>query len=317
MQFCYIFSICVFLLISLPLFDAFVTCPFGKTDQIIKGDEKGEANCSTSCAVYSCVGIVNNVTIEIHNTGCTEDFVHDCAVFDTSIKFINATSPHEMNYFNGNVTYVSGCGDEEKDAHHCIMKKSANFLDEIAEKQKDGSFKNGEIITDVKDVVVVTKVTGSSTNITDFHPASTADTSTEKHAPIVHGNDTIGSVISVIPSENGTDVLLGPDPVIITSDKKDSTVAPPTTSETTPASVARSSRISTSKTATATPTSKSNDSSTLIPDLKDDDNGTFTVAPAPASSTSPTDTSASNGQDGSFWKKIRCFTICLILAAWI
>uniref|UniRef100_A0AC35F326 Uncharacterized protein n=1 Tax=Panagrolaimus sp. PS1159 TaxID=55785 RepID=A0AC35F326_9BILA len=303
MKFCYIFSTCAFILISLPLFDAFVTCPFGKTDLIIKRDEKGETNCSTSCAVYSCGGIVNNVTIEFHNAGCTEDFFHDCAVFDTSIKFINATSPHEMNYFNGN------------DARHCILKKSANFLEEIAEKQMDGSLKNGEIITDVKDVVAVTKVTGSSTNITDFHPASTTDTSTEKPAPVVHGNDTVDPVISVIPSENGADDLLGP--VIITSDKKDSTVAPPTTSETTPASVARSSKISTSKTATATPTSKSNDSSTLIPDLKDDGNGTFTVAPAPTSSTTPTDTSASNGQDGSFWKKIGCVTTCLILAAWI
>uniref|UniRef100_A0AC35GJP1 Sodefrin-like factor n=1 Tax=Panagrolaimus sp. PS1159 TaxID=55785 RepID=A0AC35GJP1_9BILA len=149
MKFCHIFSVCAFLLISLHFVDAFATCPFGKTDVIIKGDEKGETNCSKSCAVYSCyscVGIVNNVTIEFHNAGCTEDFFHDCAVFDTSIKFINVTSPHEMNYFIGNVTYVSGCGNEENYAHHCIMKKSANFLEEIAEKQMVGRLKNGEII---------------------------------------------------------------------------------------------------------------------------------------------------------------------------
>jgi hypothetical protein len=102
-----IFSICALLLISFPLFDSFVTCPTGNTDLIAKG-EKEEKNCSTSCAVYSCVGVAPtaNTSFEIHDAGCVEDFFHDCAFFHNAIEFINSTSAHGMKYFNGNVTHV-------------------------------------------------------------------------------------------------------------------------------------------------------------------------------------------------------------------
>uniref|UniRef100_A0A914PJL9 Uncharacterized protein n=1 Tax=Panagrolaimus davidi TaxID=227884 RepID=A0A914PJL9_9BILA len=216
MKFGGIFFICVLILfISFPLFDAFVTCPYGRTDLILKG-EKGETNCTTSCAVYSCVGKVNNGSFELHDVGCTEDFFRDCAFFHDAIDFVNATSPYEMKYFNDNVMYVSGCSTE-RNGRDCILKKSSNFVKEI---------------------------------LTTF--------------------------------------ILSPPP---SSRLPESTVA------------------STSKPV--------NDSTTS--DLKKDAT-TVTSDPAPGPSsdtTTPGGKNASNGQDKDFWKKIGCFAIGLIVAAWI
>uniref|UniRef100_A0A914PCA1 Uncharacterized protein n=1 Tax=Panagrolaimus davidi TaxID=227884 RepID=A0A914PCA1_9BILA len=309
MKFGCIFSICALLLISFPLVDAFVTCPSGITDLIAK-DEKGETNCTTSCAVYSCVGKVNNGSFELHDVGCTEDFFRDCAFFHNAIDFVNATSPYEMKYYNGNVTYVSGCSTE-KNGHDCILKKSANFVKEIAEKRSKGSLKDGEILTDVKDYVGTKNVTDPVTYSTNLYPASTTDASSvfvpeitsEKPMIFIPGLDTTA------------DPLVGP--VII---QKNTTVAPHT-SKTSTLSTARSSRLPEPSVA---PTSEAvNDSTTVAADLKKDATTvTSDPAPGPSSDTTtlagaPVNKSASNGQDKSFWKKIGCFAIGLILAAWI
>uniref|UniRef100_A0AC35ESJ7 Uncharacterized protein n=1 Tax=Panagrolaimus sp. PS1159 TaxID=55785 RepID=A0AC35ESJ7_9BILA len=320
MKFGGISSICVLIIfISFPLFDAFVTCPYGRTDLILKG-EKGETNCTTSCAVYSCVGKVNNGSFELHDVGCTEDFFRDCAFFHSAIDFVNATSPYEMNYYNGNVTYVSGCS-AEKNGHDCILNKSANFVKEIAEKRTKGSLKDGEILTDVKDVAK--NVTDPATSSTNLYPASATDASSVFVPEITSEKPMV-----FIPVLNNTsaDPLVGPvnlgdntiNPVII---QKNSTVAPRTTSKTSTLSTARSSRR---PVPTVAPTSEPvDDSTTVEADLKKDATTvTSDPVPAPSSDTTtpagaPGGKSASNGQDNGFWKKIGCFAIGLILAAWI
>uniref|UniRef100_A0A914PFR0 Uncharacterized protein n=1 Tax=Panagrolaimus davidi TaxID=227884 RepID=A0A914PFR0_9BILA len=316
MKFGGIYFICVWILfISFPLFDALVTCPYGRTDLILKG-EKGETNCTTSCAVYSCVGKVNNGSFELHDVGCTEDFFRDCAFFRNAIDFVNATSPYEMKYYNGNVTYVSGCS-AEKNGHDCILKKSANFVKEIAEKRTNGSLKDGEILTDVKDVAK--NVSDPATNFTNLYPASTTDASSvfvpeitsEKPMIFIPGLDTTADPL-VGPVNLGDNTI---NPVIV---QKNTTVAPHTF-KTSTLSTARSTRL---PEPTVAPTSEPvDDSTTVAADLKKDATTvTSDPAPGPSSDTTtlasaPVNKSASNGQDKSFWKKIGCFAIGLILAA--
>ena len=189
MKFGCILSICAILLISLPLIDALIQCPF-KTEKV----NGGLTNCTEVCVAYSCPEFGNGS----ESFGCQTDFLKDCGSHKKAAEAIEAVFPRMTKYYDGKVTYVSGC-DGEENVKECITEKLGNFTKEI-------SGKPGQVIQD-------------------------------------YGFDINGMVADLIQMH---------------------------------------------------------------------DNNT-TPAPPPDTTT----TNASKGQDGNIWKKIGCFALGLILAAWI
>uniref|UniRef100_A0AC34FQW8 Uncharacterized protein n=1 Tax=Panagrolaimus sp. ES5 TaxID=591445 RepID=A0AC34FQW8_9BILA len=82
-----------------------------------------------ACTFYICG--------EKNGAGCPDDFFRDCSTFKDAIKFIDNKNYLYLNYFDGSVTYVSGC-EHELDGQPCIQDKTENFAKEIEKYKGDG-----------------------------------------------------------------------------------------------------------------------------------------------------------------------------------
>uniref|UniRef100_A0AC35F868 Uncharacterized protein n=1 Tax=Panagrolaimus sp. PS1159 TaxID=55785 RepID=A0AC35F868_9BILA len=112
--------------------------------------------CPSACVTYQCSknisvdanGVPNN-TIAV-SIGCPEDFFEDCAKFVKEIDFVKNHNKNNIEFYNGYVTYLAGCGNK-KDGRNCMLKKAQRFetFEEIVKDK--GHFKLGEVIWNSED----------------------------------------------------------------------------------------------------------------------------------------------------------------------
>uniref|UniRef100_A0A914YGH4 Uncharacterized protein n=1 Tax=Panagrolaimus superbus TaxID=310955 RepID=A0A914YGH4_9BILA len=95
--------------------------------------------CSSSDMPYfeiECPACTFYICGKKNGAGCPDDFFHDCSNFGEAIKFIDSKNYLYLNYFDGFVTYISGC-EQELDGQPCLRDKKENFEKEI-EKYESG-----------------------------------------------------------------------------------------------------------------------------------------------------------------------------------